>query len=113
MNWRGISWLTGQIFVAFCVTMVLPAGWAVWYAEWGSLGSFGAAAAVSAAVGGLMLWRGDSSATLHRREALVVVGLSWFALPSIGAIPYILDGVFASPIDALFESVSGFTTTGD
>lgn len=45
-------------------------------------------------------------------EALVVVSLAWLGVGVVGALPYSIMGVFSSPIDCFFESISGFTTTG-
>jgi trk system potassium uptake protein TrkH len=49
---------------------------------------------------------------LSVREGYAVVSLAWLAIGVFGALPYLLTGVIASPVQALFESVSGFTTTG-
>jgi trk system potassium uptake protein TrkH len=46
------------------------------------------------------------------REAFAMVSLSWVAVAIVGALPYLLSGVLTSPAAALFESMSGFTTTG-
>lgn len=46
------------------------------------------------------------------REGYAVVSLSWLAIGLFGALPYVFTGVVDSPVQALFESVSGFTTTG-
>ncbi len=46
------------------------------------------------------------------REGLVCVGLSWVALSILGCLPFFLSGQIPNFIDALFETVSGFTTTG-
>ena len=48
----------------------------------------------------------------YAREGLVVVGLSWIVLSILGAIPLVITGDIPSFTDALFETVSGFTTTG-
>jgi len=49
---------------------------------------------------------------LRERESFVVVGLGWILIAALGALPYLLSGAISSPIDAYFESMSGFTTTG-
>lgn len=71
-----------------------------------------ASAALAAAVGGALraLGQGDEL-RIGRREALVIVASSWIAAGVFGALPF-LFGASLSPWDALFESVSGFTTTG-
>ncbi|HSJ15778.1 MAG TPA: TrkH family potassium uptake protein, partial [Longimicrobiales bacterium] len=50
--------------------------------------------------------------TIHFQEAFATVTFSWVAVALVGALPYLLSGAIADPIAALFESVSGFTTTG-
>ena len=49
---------------------------------------------------------------LSVREGYAVVSLTWLAIGVFGALPYLFSGVVDSPVQALFESVSGFTTTG-
>lgn len=61
--------------------------------------------------GWLLRAAGSADADPSRREALAAVLLSWLFLPALGALPYAL-GSHMTLIDALFESVSGFTTTG-
>ncbi|PKK81858.1 MAG: hypothetical protein CVT47_00225, partial [Thermoplasmata archaeon HGW-Thermoplasmata-2] len=46
------------------------------------------------------------------REAFFTVGVAWFVIALLGAIPYILSGTLANPYDAFFESMSGFATCG-
>lgn len=71
-----------------------------------------AAAALLALALGLALQRlGVREAEPSRREALVSVLLLWLVVPAVGAVPYALSGGMG-PLDAMFESMSGFTTTG-
>ena len=49
---------------------------------------------------------------LRAREGFLVVSLSWILMSVFGALPFVLSGVIPNFVDALFESVSGFTTTG-
>jgi len=51
-------------------------------------------------------------AILQQKEAYLTVTLSWLFISLIGSLPYILSGTIPSPVDAIFESVSGFSTTG-
>lgn len=50
--------------------------------------------------------------SIRTREGLVVVGLSWLLISICGALPFIFSGTIPNFVDALFESTSGFTTTG-
>ncbi|MCU4754199.1 TrkH family potassium uptake protein [Halobacteria archaeon AArc-curdl1] len=63
---------------------------------------------------GLGLRRLDPDPTPGAREAFLVVALTWLAASIFGALPYVLagNGTIAQPVNALFESMSGFTTTG-
>lgn len=49
---------------------------------------------------------------LHYKDGFVIVTLGWLLVSLYGAFPFLLAGVFSNPVDAFFESVSGFTTTG-
>ena len=50
--------------------------------------------------------------SFYAREGLVTTALSWIVLSIVGAVPFVLSGAIPDPIDAFFEIVSGFTTTG-
>ena len=58
-----------------------------------------------------LLCRGAPSA-FHAREGLVCVGMSWIVLSAVGCLPFYLSGEIPHYVDAFFEIVSGFTTTG-
>ncbi|MDI9500401.1 MAG: TrkH family potassium uptake protein [Acetivibrionales bacterium] len=49
---------------------------------------------------------------MYARDGFATVALSWFFVSLFGALPFLISGVISSPVDAFFESVSGFTTTG-
>lgn len=69
--------------------------------------------AVLCLVLGLFLTRKrPASSTLYTREGFVTVALSWIIMSIFGAIPFVLSGDIPSYVDALFETISGFTTTG-
>ena len=63
---------------------------------------------------GAVLWfhTRDRAEDLRERDAFVVVGLGWALMALLGSLPYILGGSITNPLDAYFESMSGFTTTG-
>ena len=72
---------------------------------------FAATALLSASVGGLLMRLGKGDADPTRREALIGVLLLWLFIPLFGGLPFVISGGF-TPLNALFESMSGFTTTG-
>ena len=54
----------------------------------------------------------ENSRDIERKEGFLIAAMAWFAASLFGSIPYLIYGVFDQPIDAWFESVAGFTTTG-
>ncbi|MEF8843211.1 MAG: TrkH family potassium uptake protein [Haloarculaceae archaeon] len=64
--------------------------------------------------GGALLERLRGDGELGNREAFLLVSLAWLVVPLAGTIPYLVagTGTVANPVDAMFESMSGFTTTG-
>lgn len=52
------------------------------------------------------------SRNMYAREGIFIVGIAWVILSIMGAVPYVISGFIPDPINALFESVSGFTTSG-
>ncbi len=112
MNPWVVSKFLGQFLLALAALMAPSAAWSVWYAEWATLIAFLKAMALTAAAGGLMTLLGRRAKNiLFQREALGLVGIGWLLLAGAGALPYMLAGVMG-PVDAYFESMSGFTTTG-
>jgi trk system potassium uptake protein TrkH len=110
VDWRtGVSFV-GTVLKLLAVPLTAVSLVAVWYGE--PPVPFLLTAVVSAAVGAGLerLDRGD----IGLREAFLVVSLTWLAVALIGALPFVFlgTGVFASPVNALFESMSGVTTTG-
>ena len=109
VRYREIFHLLGGLLMAVAVAMV-PA------AALGIIEGRAAAWLISflapALIGGLLWWFTPRHLDLKPREALTVVGLGWLAIVLVGAIPFVATGVADSLAWALFESVSGFTTTG-
>jgi trk system potassium uptake protein TrkH len=69
-----------------------------------------------AVIMGAGLWKKnrkqEGDETIHRREAFFSVAVSWFYISLLGSLPFIFSGAIPSFVNAFFESVSGFTTTG-
>ena len=63
---------------------------------------------------GILFWLPGRRAEgeMHAREGFVSVALSWIVMSLFGALPFVISGAIPNYIDALFETVSGFTTTG-
>ena len=68
---------------------------------------------INMVVAGVMLGAAKGAQKgFHVREGLVCVGISWIAMSVLGCLPFFLSGAIPNYVDALFETVSGFTTTG-
>jgi trk system potassium uptake protein TrkH len=104
------------VVLSLGLALLVPLAVSLLYAD-GSWESFLIPAAAMVAVGGL-----GFRATLPRsgrrlghvlpRDVLLSVTLAWVLAALLGGTPFLLDGVFLSPIDSTFEAMSGFTTTG-
>ena len=112
MNYRMIKYITGWLLIFESIFMAVPALTAVVYREYTELWCFLATMAGCLLLGGLMIFRKPKSTALYAKEGFVIVSLSWIVLSLVGAIPFTLSGVIPSYVDALFETVSGFSTTG-
>ena len=112
MSFRPVLRFLGRLVLLLGAAQLLPAlvGW--WYGEISAVGAFGLAALVTALCGALMLWLGRGEGHLYRREGILIVVGGWVLASLFGALPYLFTGVLVSPVDAFFESASGFTTTG-
>ncbi|WP_411968260.1 TrkH family potassium uptake protein [Haloferax sp. YSSS75] len=111
VDYRTSLGFLGSVLKYMALPPLLPLSVALYYGE--SPVPFLVAMAVMLAVGvGLERLREDPD--LGHREAFLLVSLTWFAVPLVGTIPYLVagQGTVADPVNALFESMSGFTTTG-
>jgi trk system potassium uptake protein len=111
VNWRAISSLIGALLLATAVGMLLPLGWALGTGEGDAL-SIAIGALIAAGVGGPLRWTLRNPGELSARDAFVVATLGWIFVSVVSAIPFVVYGAIPSPVDAFFEMVSGYTTTG-
>ncbi|MFA6243686.1 MAG: TrkH family potassium uptake protein, partial [Candidatus Hydrogenedentales bacterium] len=112
MNYRILSQYMGMLCIAVGLTMLFSAAWAVYYREWHALEALMGSVAVSVGIGACLRYSGrNAPKRIFEREAIGLVGLTWIAVSALGALPFVFVGALGFN-DALFESVSGFTTTG-
>ena len=106
---------TSLVLVLRCIALVIlaPIAIAAYYRDWNSILPFFAASVLCVILSFLFNKKSDSFESLNdikKSEALCVVALSWICFSIIGMIPYLHFGL--TPLNSLFESVSGITTTG-
>jgi trk system potassium uptake protein TrkH len=110
VDWRTVASLVGTVVKALALPLALSAAVAFLYRESTAPFLLPAVGSLALGVGLERFPRRD----IGIREAFLMVSLTWLAVALVGAVPFLLvgSGVFASPVDAVFESMSGITTTG-
>lgn len=112
MNYAIVFRLLSYILLCESALLMLPAATSAIYGEWSVLGAFLITAALCVVFGLLLLLAKPTSKVFYMREGFATTALSWIVISIMGAVPFVLTGCIPDPIDALFETVSGFTTTG-
>ena len=113
MNYKMMGRFIGQILMVEAVFMLPAAVISLCYGEYATMWSFLQTALVACLVSVLLhiFCKGAPSA-FYAKEGLVCVGLSWIVLSLFGCLPFWLSREIPNFVDAFFEIVSGFTTTG-
>ena len=113
MNYKMMGRFISQILMIEALFMI-PAGIiSLCYGEFHAMWSFGVCLAACSCVSLVLylLCKGAPSA-FYAKEGMVCVGLSWIILSLFGCLPFVISREIPRFIDAFFETVSGFTTTG-
>ncbi len=112
MNHKMVLSITGHMILAEALLMILPLIVSIIYGDTCFI-AFLITIAVALIVGGaLSVIFKTKNHIIYAREGFVIVTLAWLAMSVIGALPFVISGEIPSYIDAFFEIVSGFTTTG-
>ena len=111
MNYRMIKHTLGWLLLFESAFFAVPIITAAAYKETEIL-SFALSMLICAAFAAIFLIGKPKNRVLYAREGFVIVALSWIFISIFGSLPFVFSGVTNSYIDALFETVSGFTTTG-
>ncbi len=112
MNFKVVRYVVGWILVLGAVLMLPSLLVSLIYGEQSAALSLLAGMLLCAAAGLIIKARPPKDRTMHAREGLVIVALCWIILSAFGALPFVFSGAIPSYMDAFFETVSGFTTTG-
>ena len=112
MNRRMICYTLGRIVQVMAFLLFLPALVAVLYREscvWDFLITIVLALGCGSV---LALLSKPRDHVIYAKEGFIIVSLAWVAMSALGALPFVLSGEIPSFVNAFFETVSGFTTTG-
>ena len=113
MNRKIIFHMLGQILKLEAAIMVLPLVCSLIYREFDVAVVFLITIAIALALGLALIFINKShDKTFFAKEGFVIVGLCWIIISAVGALPFSISGEIPNYIDAFFETVSGFTTTG-
>jgi len=124
VDWRASMSLVGRVTKYLTVAFVVPIAAGLYYGD-GGLIPFFVTGAIAVAVGSA-LERLDDDPDIGAREGFLMVAATWFVVSLVGTLPYMLehlaiqngalvhttDTTLHNPVNAMFESMSGFTTTG-
>ncbi|MCR4704896.1 MAG: TrkH family potassium uptake protein, partial [Lachnospiraceae bacterium] len=111
MNNTMIRYILGQILRVEAALLLLPCLTALIYREHQGL-MYLLVAAICLVIGLLMSFKKPKNTVFYLKEGCVATALSWIFLSLFGCLPFVLTGEIPTFTDALFETVSGFTTTG-
>jgi len=103
--------ILGALLLFLAAALLVPVMCALYYGD-GMAGAFLLSALICATVGGGLFRFFRSGFDLTLREGFAVVSFGWMAFALFGALPYVISGGIPSYVDAFFEAMSGFTTTG-
>lgn len=111
MNYGSIKYIIGWILRVEALLMLLPMAAAIIYQE-KSGWAFVITAVLCVVIGGVLSIKKPKKTSYYAKEGYISVALGWIVMSIMGALPFVICGEIPSFIDALFEIISGFTTTG-
>jgi len=111
MRFRHVLTLLGALFIILGLFLIIPLIISILNKD-SMIYAFIIPIITALAVGLILEYNKPEKITVEKREAVAIVVFGWFFFSILGALPFQLSGYFNGFLDALFESVSGFTTTG-
>lgn len=112
MNLRAVLRFLGRLLVVLAGAQLVPWACSLIYGESETAMAFLWSALITAAAGGAGMLIGRGRRELYRREGILIVVFAWVLASVFGALPYVFTGAIPDFPGALFETASGFTTTG-
>ncbi len=112
MNYRLLANFFGQILRICGLLMCIPLIVALIYGESQTYIAFIIPIAIQLIGGSILVRLMPKNRNIYAQEGFVCVALTWIILSAVGALPFFISGAMPNYMDAFFETVSGFTTTG-
>jgi len=110
-----IKYYVGFVIIGTSALMLIPIITSLFFSEWNTVIDFLISINISVAIGLLFMLSGKKAVgkvTVEWKHGMIIASLSWLILTLLCAIPYRLSGHYLSYLDACFDVMSGFTTTG-
>lgn len=111
MNYRMVFKFIGNVLVYESLLLLFPFAVALYYGD-GDSTAFLITASIMLPISLLLRRIKIKDNEMYEKEGFLIVGICWIVISAVGAIPFVISGAIPSFIDAFFETVSGFTTTG-
>lgn len=111
MNYKVVLKILGNVIEYVLALLLIPMAIAIYYGE-GDAKSFLYTIIIGLPIALVLSSVKVKKQEIYAKEGFVIVGLAWIVISIIGALPFVISGAIPSFIDAFFETVSGFTTTG-
>ncbi|MFH1278131.1 MAG: TrkH family potassium uptake protein [Candidatus Eisenbacteria bacterium] len=111
MNTRATLRILGGLLLFLALTLLTPIPFSVYFGD-GRVAAFLLSSLVTAVAGAALFFAFRAEGAISYREGFGIVTLGWVGFAAFGSLPYVLSGVIPHPVDAFFEAMSGFTTTG-
>lgn len=112
MNYKMITYIIGQILRVVGLCMLLPVIVGAVYGEHHVIATFGIPFFITMFISVVFTIKKPKNTAVFSMEGFISVAAAWIAMSAIGALPFVISGEIPNYVDALFETVSGFTTTG-
>ncbi|MGL5353148.1 MAG: TrkH family potassium uptake protein, partial [Clostridium sp.] len=111
MNYKVVLKVLGNVLKYELLLLIIPLLISFYYRE-GEAGAFLTTIIVMAPISFFLCKIKTKKNDIYAKEGFLTVGLAWLLISIVGALPFVISGAIPSFIDAFFETVSGFTTTG-
>ena len=111
MNYKMISYYIGRILLVEGILLIFPAIGAVFYGD-NTVTAFALTIAALAVISLIAIKQKPQKTNIYAKDGYAIVALSWILMSFFGALPFVISRYIPNFVDAFFETVSGFTTTG-